>query len=154
MSMWLLMPLFQVWVGSTIRVDTSPTSSRQIHRCIFPLTTPWVGLVAIRGFVRRIARNQFFGFQKVEPTMVSFPSIPGERDIYSKRDTMKRVSREVSTSTRQKIAQGVRKAHAQRTEAEKQRTRELQSASAKRYWATIPKKGEEDEPEVDTTYAW
>ena len=67
---------------------------------------------------------------------------------------MKRVSREVSTSTKQKIAQGVRKAHAQRTEAEKQQTRERQSASAKRYWATIPKKEEVDEPEVDTTYAW
>ena len=62
-------------------------------------------------------------------------------------------TREVSTSTRQKIAQGVRKAHAQRTEADKQRTRELQSASMKAYWKTIPKK-EEDEPQVDYASPW
>lgn len=65
-----------------------------------------------------------------------------------------RTSREVSTSTRQKIAQGVKKAHAQKTEQEKQLTRARQSASAKRYWATIPKKEDEDEPQVDTAYAW
>ena len=64
-----------------------------------------------------------------------------------------RTSREVSTSTRQKIAQGVRKAHAQRTVQQKQDTRAKQSASMKAYWATIPKK-EEDEPQIDTAYAW
>ena len=86
--------------------------------------------------------------------MVSFPSFPEERDIYSKRETMKRVSREVSTSTRQKIAQGVRKAHAQRTEVEKKAIRAKQSASARAYWDTIPKKEDNDDPEIDTAYAW
>ena len=65
-----------------------------------------------------------------------------------------RTSREVSTSTRQKIAQGVRKSHAQKTEQEKQLTRARQSASAKAYWATIPKKEDNDDPEIDTAYAW
>ncbi len=65
-----------------------------------------------------------------------------------------RTSREVSTSTRQKIAQGVRKAHAQRTEAEKTAIRARQSASARAYWATIPKKEEEDEPQVDYATDW
>ena len=64
-----------------------------------------------------------------------------------------RTSREVSSSTRQKIAQGVRKAHAQRTETEKQQTRAKQSASMVAYWKTIPKK-QEEEPEIDTEYAW
>ena len=85
--------------------------------------------------------------------MVSFPVFPEERDIYSKRETMKRVSREVSSSTRQKIAQGVRKAHAQRTEAEKTLIKARQSASARAYWATIPKK-EDDEPEIDYATDW
>ena len=67
---------------------------------------------------------------------------------------MKRTSREVSTSTRQKIAQGVRKAHAQRTEAEKRAIRAKQSASARAYWQTIQKKEDDDEPQVDTAYAW
>ena len=65
-----------------------------------------------------------------------------------------RTSREVSTSTRQKIAQGVRKAHAQRTEAEKKAIRARQSASARAYWQTIPKKKEDDEPEVDYATDW
>ena len=67
---------------------------------------------------------------------------------------MKRVSREVSSSTRQKIAQGVRKSHAQKTEQEKQQTRARQSASAKAYWATIPRKEEEDEPQIDYATDW
>ena len=66
-----------------------------------------------------------------------------------------RTSREVSTSTKQKIAQGVRKAHAQRTEADKQRIRKLQSASMRAYWERIPKKEEEDdEPQVDYASPW
>ena len=65
-----------------------------------------------------------------------------------------RTSRELSSTTKQKIAQGVRKAHAKRTEAEKQQIRAKQSASAKRYWEQIPKKEDEDEPQVDTAYAW
>lgn len=64
-----------------------------------------------------------------------------------------RTSREVSTSTRQKIAQGVRKAHAQKTETEKQQIRAKQSASMRAYWETIPKK-EEDEPQVDYATDW
>lgn len=64
-----------------------------------------------------------------------------------------RTSREVSTSTRQKIAQGVRKAHAQRTETEKQQTRAKQSVSMKAYWKTIPKK-QDDEPQVDYASPW
>ena len=64
-----------------------------------------------------------------------------------------RTSREVSTTTRQKIAQGVRKAHAQRTEAEKEQTRARQSASMRAYWKRIPKK-DEDEPQVDYTANW
>ena len=60
-----------------------------------------------------------------------------------------RTSREVSTSTKQKIAQGVRKAHAQRTEADKQITRARQSAALRAYWERIPKKEDDDEPEVD-----
>ena len=67
---------------------------------------------------------------------------------------MKRTSREVSTSTKMKISQGVRKAHAQRTEAEKRVIRAKQSASARAYWQTIPKKEDDDEPQVDTSYAW
>ena len=59
-----------------------------------------------------------------------------------------RKSREVSTSTRQKIAQAVRKSHAQKTETEKQQTRAKQSASMRAYWQTIPKK-EDDEPLED-----
>lgn len=65
-----------------------------------------------------------------------------------------RASREVSTTTRQKIAQGVRKAHAQRTEAEKEQTRARQSASMRAYWQTIPQKEEDDEPQVDYTANW
>ena len=64
-----------------------------------------------------------------------------------------RTSREVSSSTRQKIAQGVRKSHAQKTEAEKQRWRAAISAGQKRAWEKVPKK-EEEEPEIDTEYAW
>ena len=65
-----------------------------------------------------------------------------------------RTSREVSTLTRQKIAQGVRKAHAQKTETEKQQTRAKQSASMRAYWERIPKKLEEDEPQVDYASPW
>lgn len=65
-----------------------------------------------------------------------------------------RTTREVSTSTRQKIAQGVRKAHVQKTETEKQQTRAKQSASMRAYWETIPKKQEEDEPQVDYASPW
>ena len=74
-------------------------------------------------------------------------------DIYSKRAEMKRTSREVSTSTKQKIAQGVRKAHAQKTEQEKQQWRAAISKGQKRAWATIPKK-EEDEPQLDYATDW
>ena len=66
---------------------------------------------------------------------------------------MKRTSREVSTSTKQKIAQGVRKAHAQKTEQEKQQWRAAISKGQKRAWATIPKK-EEDEPQLDYATDW
>ena len=65
-----------------------------------------------------------------------------------------RASREVSTTTRQKIAQGVRKAHAQKTEQEKEQTRARQSASMRAYWKRIPKKEDEDEPQVDYTANW
>ena len=64
-----------------------------------------------------------------------------------------RTSREVSTATRQKISQSVKKAHAQRTETEKQQTRARQSAAMRAYWETIPRK-EEDEPEEDYASAW
>ena len=65
-----------------------------------------------------------------------------------------RTSREVSTSTKLKISQGVRKAHAQRTEAEKQQTRARQSAALRAYWQTIPKKEDDDEPQVDYASPW
>jgi hypothetical protein len=65
-----------------------------------------------------------------------------------------RTSREVSTSTRQKISQSLKKAHAQKTEQEKQQTRERQSASMRAYWETIPRNEEDDEPEVDYASAW
>lgn len=64
-----------------------------------------------------------------------------------------RTSREVSTSTKQKISQGVRKAHAQKTEQEKQHWRAAISAGQKRAWERIPKK-EDDEPEVDYATDW
>ena len=65
-----------------------------------------------------------------------------------------RTSREVSTSTRQKISQSVRKAHAQKTEQEKQHWRAAISAGQKRAWATVPRKEEEDEPQVDYATDW
>ena len=65
-----------------------------------------------------------------------------------------RTSREVSQSTRNKISQGVKQSHLKKTEAEKQRTRERQSASMRAYWETIPKKQEEDEPQVDYASPW
>ena len=64
-----------------------------------------------------------------------------------------RTSREVSQSTKNKISIAVKKAHAKKTEAERMNTRKLQSASAKRYWSTIPKK-EDDEPELDYASPW
>lgn len=64
-----------------------------------------------------------------------------------------RTSREVSTSTRQKIAQGVKQSHLKKTEIEKQQTRAKQSASMRAYWETIPKK-QEDEPQVDYAIDW
>jgi hypothetical protein len=64
-----------------------------------------------------------------------------------------RTSREVSTSTRQKISQSVRKAHAQKTEQEKQHWRAAISVGQKRAWERIPKK-EDDEPEVDYAIDW
>lgn len=64
-----------------------------------------------------------------------------------------RTSREVSTSTRQKISQSVRKAHAQKTEQEKQHWRAAISVGQKRAWERIPKK-EDDEPEVDYATDW
>ena len=64
-----------------------------------------------------------------------------------------RTSREVSTCTRQKISQSVRKAHAQKTEQEKQHWRSAISAGQKRAWERMPKK-EDDEPEVDYATAW
>lgn len=64
-----------------------------------------------------------------------------------------RTSREVSTSTKQKISQGVRKAHAQKTEQEKTQWRAAISAGQKRAWERIPKK-QEDEPEVDYASPW
>lgn len=62
-------------------------------------------------------------------------------------------TRQVSTSTKQKISQSVRKAHAQKTEQEKQQWRAAISAGQKRAWAEVPKK-EEDEPEVDYVSNW
>lgn len=59
-----------------------------------------------------------------------------------------RTTREVSTSTKQKISQSVRKAHAQKTEQEKLQWRAAISVGQKRAWAAVPKK-EEDEPQVD-----
>jgi len=59
-----------------------------------------------------------------------------------------RTTREVSTSTKQKISQSVRKAHAQKTEQEKQQWRAAISVGQKRAWAAVPKK-EENEPQVD-----
>lgn len=64
-----------------------------------------------------------------------------------------RTSREVSTSTRQKISQSVRKAHAQKTEQEKQHWRAAISVGQKRAWERIPKK-EDDEPQVDYVTDW
>lgn len=65
-----------------------------------------------------------------------------------------RTTREVSQSTRNKISQGVKQSHLKKTETEKQRTRELQSAAMKAYWERIPKKQEEDEPQVDYASPW
>lgn len=59
-----------------------------------------------------------------------------------------RTTREVSTSTKQKISQSVRKAHAQKTEQEKQQWRAAISVGQKRACAAVPKK-EENEPQVD-----
>jgi hypothetical protein len=63
-------------------------------------------------------------------------------------------TREVSSSTRQKIAQAVRKRAASRTEAEKQAIRAKISQGQKRAWATVPKKEEDDEPQVDYVSNW
>ena len=63
-------------------------------------------------------------------------------------------SREVSTSTRQKIAQAVRKRAASRTEAEKQAIRAKISQGQKRSWAAVTKKSEDDEPHVDYVSNW
>lgn len=63
-------------------------------------------------------------------------------------------TREVSSSTRQKIAQSVRKAHAQKTEAEKQKWRAAISKGQKRAWAAVPKKEDEDEPQLDYASPW
>lgn len=56
---------------------------------------------------------------------------------------MTRISRTPSLETRQKISQAVTKAYAQKTEAERQKTRELQSAALKRYWSTVPKSNDD-----------
>ena len=63
-------------------------------------------------------------------------------------------TREVSVSTRQKIARAVRKKAASRTEAEKQVIRAKISAGQKRAWAAVPKKEEDDEPQVDYVSNW
>ncbi len=63
-------------------------------------------------------------------------------------------TREVSTSTRQKIAQGVRKSHAQKTEDEKKKWRAAISAGQKRAWAAVPKKEDDDEPLLDYATDW
>ena len=96
-------------------------------------------------FVRRFGRNPCFGFEKAKLTIPMEPTFQSE-DM--------RTSREVSNSTKAKISQGVKQSHLRKTETEKQQTRAKQSASMKRYWQTIPKKEEEDVPQVDTTYAW
>ena len=63
-------------------------------------------------------------------------------------------TRQVSTSTKQKIALSVRKAHAQKTEQEKQQWRAAISAGQKRAWAAVPKKEEDDEPQLDYATDW
>lgn len=63
-------------------------------------------------------------------------------------------TRTPSTSTRQKIAASVKKAHAQKTEAEKQRWRAAISAGQKRAWADVAKTEVDDDPEIDYTTAW
>ena len=60
-----------------------------------------------------------------------------------------RTSREVSQSTRNKISQAVKQSHLRKTETEKQQTRAKQSVSMLAYWERIPKKEDDDEPEVD-----
>ena len=62
---------------------------------------------------------------------------------------MMRTSREVSQSTRNKISQAVKQSHLTKTETEKQQTRAKQSAALRAYWERIPKKEDDDEPEVD-----
>lgn len=60
-----------------------------------------------------------------------------------------RTTREVSQSTRNKIAQGVKQSHLKKTETERMRTRAKQSASMRAYWQTIPKKEPDDDPQED-----
>lgn len=55
---------------------------------------------------------------------------------------MKRLDRSLSSTTKSKIADSMRKYHAGQTEAEKQTTAQKRSESLKRYWQTIPPKRE------------
>lgn len=67
------------------------------------------------------------------------------------------ITRQASTSTRQKCAKAAREAWAKRTEQEKQAIRAKISAGQKRAWAEVKKYDDDtsqDEPEVDYAKPW
>ena len=53
---------------------------------------------------------------------------------------MKRIYRELSNNTKQKISAAMRQFHANKTAAQIQSTAEKQSQAMKRYWSNIPSK--------------
>lgn len=53
---------------------------------------------------------------------------------------MKRIYRELSNNTKQKISAAMRQFHANKTAAQIQSTSKKQSESMKNYWANIPSK--------------
>lgn len=55
---------------------------------------------------------------------------------------MKRIDRSLSSATKTKISQGLQHYYASLTDAEKSAINAKRSASARAYWATIPKKNE------------
>jgi len=53
---------------------------------------------------------------------------------------MKRIYRELSNNTKQKISAAMRQFHANKTAAQIQSTAEKQSKAMKKYWSNIPSK--------------
>lgn len=61
-----------------------------------------------------------------------------------------RMQRQLSETVKDKISRAMKKHHAYRTEAQKERTRKRQSEAMKEYWATIPY-GEKIDSPIRTT---